>query len=220
MTISPASRALAGSLHDELNLSIHSRRPENGKIHPLDFIGALREYVTDDDLVMCDIGTVYMWMARYFMVYKPRQLFFSNGQQTLGVALPWAIAAKLTCPQKRVFSISGDGGFLFSSMELETAVREKTPFVHFVWTDGTYNMVLEQEVLKYGRKSGVDLGAIDLVSYASAFGAKGFKLESLDNFSALLDEAFQSETPVLIDVPVDYSANRDLFTIMKDGAGN
>lgn len=222
-TISPESRELVASLHDELNASIHclhGGHPESGKIHPLDFIGALREYVADDDLVMCDIGTVYMWMARYFMVYKPRQLFFSNGQQTLGVAMPWAIAAKLTCPQKRVFSISGDGGFLFSSMELETAVREKAPFVHFVWTDGTYNMVLEQEVLKYGRKSGVDLGAIDLVSYAAAFGAKGHKLNTLEGFGPLLDEAFKSEVPVLIDVPVDYSANRELFVTMKDGVGN
>lgn len=220
LTISAGARALADSLHRELDQSIHCRRPESGKIHPLDFIGALREFITDDDLVMCDIGTVYMWMARYFMVYKPRQLFFSNGQQTLGVAMPWAIAAKLTCPEKRVFSISGDGGFLFSSMELETAVREKTPFVQFVWTDGSYNMVLEQEVLKYGRKSGVDLGAIDLVSYAAAFGARGCKLESLDGFGPLLDEAVSSDVPFLIDVPVDYSANRELFTTVKDDTSN
>ena len=169
---------------------------------------------------MCDIGTVYMWMARYFLVFQPHQILFSNGQQTLGVALPWAISAKLAFPEKRVFSISGDGGFLFSSMELETAVREKTPFVHFVWTDGSYNMVLEQEELKYRRKSGVDLGAIDIVSYASAFGAKGYQLESLDGFDTLLDESVHSDVPVLIDVPIDYSENRDLFITVNANAGN
>jgi len=220
VSISSQTRELVESLHSQLTHSMHCDRVADGRIHPLDFIRALRSYVTDDDLVMCDIGTVYMWMARYFIVHKPRQIFFSNGQQTLGVALPWAIAAKLTCPEKRVFSISGDGGFLFSSMELETAVRERTPFVHFVWTDGSYNMVLEQELLKYGRKSGVSLGAVDLVSYAAAFGARGLKLESLDGFDALLDEAFRSNVPVLVDVPVDYSANRDLFTIIEEGKTN
>jgi acetolactate synthase-1/2/3 large subunit len=223
LQISPEARQQIESLHQELVLKLSERPsepPGSGKIHPLDFIGALREYITDDDLVTCDIGTVYMWMARYFLVYRPRQLFFSNGQQTLGVAVPWAISAKLTCPEKRVFSISGDGGFLFSSMELETAVREKTPFVHFVWTDGSYNMVLEQEVLKYHRKSGVELGAIDIVSYAAAFGAKGYKLESLDGFSALLDEAVASDVPVLIDVPVDYSKNLELFITMHETAAN
>ncbi|MEI6032829.1 MAG: acetolactate synthase AlsS [Verrucomicrobiae bacterium] len=221
--ISPEAGELADSLHQELLANVHGGPPAQAgsrRIAPLHFIGALREYVSDDDLVMCDIGTVYMWMARYFLVYKPRHLFFSNGQQTLGVAMPWAIAAKLTCPEKRVFAISGDGGFLFSSMELETAVREKTPFVQFVWTDGSYNMVLEQEVLKYGRRSGVDLGPVDLVSYAAAFGAKGYRLESLDGFRDLLDEAIRSDVPVLIDVPVDYSHNQELFLTVQDAAGN
>lgn len=220
VSISSQTREFVEDLHRQLTHRMHCDRVEDGRIHPLDFIRALRSYVTDDDLVMCDIGTVYMWMARYFMVYMPRQIFFSNGQQTLGVALPWAIAAKLTCPRKRVFSISGDGGFLFSSMELETAVREKTPFVHFVWTDGSYNMVLEQEELKYGRTSGVNLGAVDLVSYAAAFGARGIKLKSLDGFDDLLDEAFHSDVPVIFDVPIDYSANRELFTIVENDKAN
>ncbi|MGW5124858.1 thiamine pyrophosphate-dependent enzyme [Streptomyces sp. NPDC004069] len=53
-------------------------------------------------------------MARHFRAYEPRHLLFSNGQQTLGVALPWAMAACMVCPGKQVVSVSGDGGFLFS----------------------------------------------------------------------------------------------------------
>ncbi|MEI6056177.1 MAG: acetolactate synthase AlsS [Lentisphaerota bacterium] len=218
LSLSSESRKKIDELHEELfkNLDYSLKEYQKGKIHPLEFIQAFRAYVNDDDLVMCDIGTVYMWMARYFMVFKPRQIFFSNGQQTLGVALPWAIAAKLTCPEKRIFSISGDGGFLFSSMELETAVREKLPFIHFIWTDGTYNMVLEQEVLKYNRKSGVDLGKIDVVSYAKAFGAKGYKMNSIEEFGGILGEAVKSDVPVLIDIPIDYSANRDMFITLNN----
>src|ERR1700710_2631726 len=68
----------------------------------------------------------------------------------LGVALPWAIAATLVRPNEKVLSISGDGGFLFSAMELETAVRLKSHLVHMIWIDGTYNMVAVQEEKKYG----------------------------------------------------------------------
>jgi len=58
-------------------------------------------------------------------------------------------------------------------MELETAVRLKANIVHLVWIDGAYDMVATQEVLKYGRKSGIDFGPVDLVKYAEAFGATG-----------------------------------------------
>lgn len=199
-------------LHKALYQQIEQGKSLNGKlIHPLRFIYELRKAISDDTMVICDVGTVYMWMARYFLCYEPRHLLFSNGQQTLGVALPWAMAANLAYPTKKIVSISGDGGFLFSAMELETAVREHCNFVHFVWTDGSYNMVLEQEVMKYQRKSGVELGQINIVDYAKAFGAKGYELKNPQDFAPLLKEAFAHNGPVLINVPIDYSENQTLF---------
>lgn len=86
-------------------------------------------------------------MMRYFFAYEPRKLLCSNGQQTLGVGLPWAIAASLVqeppCSQK-VISISGDGGFMFSSQELSTAVLQGCNITHFIWNDEAYNMVCIQ----------------------------------------------------------------------------
>ena len=114
----------------------------------------LRESLQDDATIACDIGSVYIYMARHFRVYEPRHLLFSNGQQTLGVALPWAMAATLVRPGTQVVSISGDGGFLFSAQELETATRHGMTFTHIILRDNTYDMVGFQEVLHYGRKSG------------------------------------------------------------------
>ena len=82
-------------------------------------IRTLRSLISDDTTVTCDIGSHSIWMARCFRSYEPRRLLFSNGMQTLGVALPWAIAATLVEPGKKVVSVSGDGGFLFSAMELK-----------------------------------------------------------------------------------------------------
>jgi thiamine pyrophosphate-dependent acetolactate synthase large subunit-like protein len=92
-------------------------------------------------------------LARHLYSFRARQILITHGQQTLGVALPWGIAASIVRPADKVLSISGDGGFLFSAMELETAVRLKANIVHMVWIDGTYDMVGAQEMLKYGQKS-------------------------------------------------------------------
>ncbi len=105
--------------------------------------------------------------------FRARQILISNGQQTLGVAFPWAIAASLVRPHEKVISISGDGGFLYSAMELETAVRLKAHIVHMVWIDGAYDMVAVQEEQKYGRRSGVAFGPVDPVKYAERSGPRG-----------------------------------------------
>jgi len=131
-------------------------RQSGSPVHPMRLIYELRNLIGDDVTVFCDVGSIYVWMARYFNSYEPQRLLFSNGQQTLGVALPWAIAATFARPGEKVVSMSGDGGFLFSAMELETAVREKCSFVHLVWRDGSYDLVKIQQVLKYGRSFGVE----------------------------------------------------------------
>lgn len=193
---------------------------KNGNIHPLRFIHELSKVTDEHTIITCDIGTVYMWIARYFLSHIPHQLLFSNGQQTLGVALPWAISAKMCHPNHRVISISGDGGFLFSAMELETAVREKVKFIHFIWSDGHYNMVQEQQLMKYHRDSGVKLGTLDIPSFARGFGAIGYNLVDPSSFQELYAEALERPEPVLINVPIDYSENMPLFETVHPHQGN
>ena len=185
-------------------------------LNPVAVVLRLREELDDTATIACDIGSVYIYMARHFRVYEPRRLLFSNGQQTLGVALPWAMAACLVRPGTPVVSVSGDGGFLFSAQELETATRLGLKFTHIIFRDNTYDMVGFQEVLKYKRKSGVQLGDYDIVSYAAAFGARGYRVKTLDEFGATVRQALAEEGPSLIDVPVDYSRNTDLAAHLHD----
>ncbi|HGI2748799.1 TPA: acetolactate synthase AlsS [Streptococcus agalactiae] len=195
------------------------RDSAHGLVHPLDLIDVLQENITDDMTVTVDVGSHYIWMARYFKSYEARHLLFSNGMQTLGVALPWAISAALLRPNTKVISVSGDGGFLFSAQELETAVRLHLPIVHIIWNDGKYNMVEFQEEMKYGRSSGVDFGPVDFVKYAESFGAKGYRVDSKDSFEETLKQALidAENGPVLIDVPIDYKDNVTLGeTILPD----
>ena len=179
-------------------------------LHPLEVIDTLQDFVDDSMTVTVDVGSHYIWMARHFRSYEPRKLLFSNGMQTLGVALPWAISAALVRPNTQIVSVSGDGGFLFSAQDLETAVRKNLNIIHIIWNDGRYNMVEFQEEMKYNRSSGVDFGPVDFVKYAEAFGAKGIRVHDAQSFAQALQEGLKTDGPVIIDVPVDYSDNKML----------
>ena len=183
-------------------------------VHPLRLIQTLQEYVDQDTTICSDMGSFHIWMARHLLSHRPRQIMISNGQQTLGVALPWAIAACLAEPQRKVISVSGDGGFLFSAVELETAVRLKCNFVHIVWIDGTYDMVRIQEIAAYGRDSGIRFGPVDVVKFAESMGAKGFHITSADDVAPTLKKAMAMDGPVLVGVPVDYRDNPGLMAAM------
>ncbi|CAM3093091.1 acetolactate synthase AlsS [Leuconostoc rapi] len=196
--------------------------PAEGNLnHPLHVIKAIQAHVTDDMTVSTDIGSHYIWMARHFKSYVARHFLISNGMQTLGVGLPWALTAAMVRPNAKSVSVSGDGGFFFSAMELETSVRLHLNTVHIVWNDNAhYDMVKFQEEMKYnGASAGVDFGNIDLVKYAESFGAKGLRVTTPDQLDAVLDEAFSTQGPVVVDIPVDYSHNYELGSQLIQGEG-
>jgi acetolactate synthase-1/2/3 large subunit len=218
-------RAHRSALSDNILRQIISHREELAKaaaelagtpIHPMRLVHELQPFLNTDITLALDMGSFHLWMARHLYSYKPRQILITNGQQTLGVALPWAIAASIVRPAEKVLSISGDGGFLFSAAELETAVRLKQNIVHMVWIDGTYDMVGVQEMAKYGRSSGVDFGPVDVVKYAEAFGATGMMIRSPEEITPVLKRALDYRNgPVIIGVHVDYRDNHKLFEMVN-----
>jgi acetolactate synthase I/II/III large subunit len=185
-------------------------------IHPLRLVHELQHFLGTDITVCLDMGSFHLWIARHLYSFRPRQVLISNGQQTLGVALPWGIAASIVRPAEKILSISGDGGFLYSAMELETAVRLKANIVHMVWINGTYDMVAVQEKLKYGRTSGIDFGPIDYIKHAEAFGATGLMIDKPDDIARVMKKAFDTQGPVIVGVHVDYRDNHELFEMLDE----
>ncbi|WYZ38514.1 hypothetical protein EsH8_III_000428 [Colletotrichum jinshuiense] len=186
----------------------------DGLVHPLYFIKLMQGLLPPSPTLASDVGSMYIWLSRFYFAYSPKSFLVSNVQQTLGVALPWAIGASLAqeppCSRK-VVSISGDGGFLYSGQELVTAVQQGCNITHFIWNDGKYNMVEFQEVDKYGRSSGVDLGGVDFVKYAEAFGAKGLRVSRSSELEAVMKEALSYQGVCVVDVEIDYSHNHELM---------
>jgi acetolactate synthase I/II/III large subunit len=186
-------------------------------LNPAAVVLKIRELIDDEATVACDVGSHYIYMARHFRVYQPRRLLFSDGQQTLGVALPRAMVAAMLRRGTQVVSVSGDGGFLFSAQELETATRLALSFTHVIMRDNTYDMVAFQERLKYGRTSGVELGDYDIAHYAAAFGATGIRVGRMNEFEDAFRQSLGRPGVTVIDTFVDYSRNTELFAELHEG---
>lgn len=180
-------------------------------VTPLAFITVLRDVMNDTMTLCSDVGAHQIWLAKHFFSYEPRHLLFSMGFQTMGVSLPWAIAASLARPKTHIVSLSGDGSFMMSSMELETAVRLKLPITHIVWRDGSYNLVKIQQQEAYKKAYGISFGNPDFVRYANSFGACAFRITKPSQIQRTLKKAFAIKTPTVIDVAIDYRKNLSLL---------
>jgi acetolactate synthase-1/2/3 large subunit len=205
---------------DRLQFAERAAAMNGVPIHPMRLVHELQRLLRDDMTLCLDIGSFHIWLARHLYSFRARQVLITNGQQTLGVGLPWAIAACLVRPSEKVISISGDGGFLYSAGELETAVRLKCNLVHLVWIDGAYDMVRFQEMAKYGRASGVEFGPVDVVRFAEAFGANGLRIETPNEIAPALERALAMDGPVVIGIPVDYRDNHLLMEIVHPNVLN
>jgi acetolactate synthase I/II/III large subunit len=215
-----AQQLLSEIVRDRAQFAEHAAALNGVPIHPMRLVHELQRVLSDDMTLCLDMGSFHIWLARHLYSFRARQLLISNGQQTLGVGLPWAIAACLVRPGDKVMSISGDGGFLFSAGEIETAVRLKCNLVHLVWIDGAYDMVRFQEMAKYGRASGVEFGPVDVVPLAEAFGAHGLRIDRPEQIAPTLKRALAMQGPVVVGIPVDYRDNHRLMEMVHPNVLN
>ena len=176
-------------------------------LRPQHLMRELRATLRPDDLVVCDVGAHKLWMARMFPCEVPNACIISNGFAAMGIAVPGAIAAKLLFPERRVVAVTGDGGFLMNSQELETAVRLALQLVVLVWRDNGYGVIRWKQQLRFGRTSAVEFGNPDILQYARSFGATGYRVTEPSELRPVLEEALKSKVPAVIDCPVDYAEN-------------
>jgi len=200
-------RPLRKALIDEMNQHANDN---SFPIKPQKLIWELRTAMAINDIAVCDVGAHKMWMARMFRCEQPNTCIISNGFASMGIAVPGAIAAKLSNPEHAVVAVTGDAGFLMNSQEIETAMRLNTPIVILIWNDGGYGLIEWKQLNQFGRKSHVNFGNPDFVKYAESFGAKGYRVEKAEQLSGILTTALADNTVSIIDCPIDYSENMKL----------
>ena len=170
-------------------------------------VSKVRDVMPNDGIVTLDNGVYKIWFARNYYAHKPNTLLLDNALATMGAGLPSAITAKLINPDKKVLSISGDGGFMMNSQELETAVRLKTDIVVLILRDNAYGMIKWKQTSMGFENFGLDYNNPDFVKYAESFGAHGHSIKSASELEPLLHSCLNSKGVHLIDVLVDYSEN-------------
>jgi acetolactate synthase-1/2/3 large subunit len=177
---------------------------------PQKIVATVREALDPDDLVICDVGAHKVWMARLYQTERPNTCVISNGFASMGIAVPGAVAAKLVHPERKVVAVTGDGGFMMNSQELETACRVGAPFVTLIFNDGGYGLIQWKQLRQLGRTASATFSNPDFVKYAESFGAKGYRVNAADDLLPLLREALAQPVPAVIDCPVDYRENLKL----------
>ncbi len=179
-------------------------------LKPQRIVADIRTAMDHDDIVLADTGAVKMWMARLYPTYRPNTCIVSNGLATMAFSLPGAFAAKLVHPERRVLASMGDGAFLMSAAEIETAVREGVHITILVWVDGGYGLIRWKEELTLGRTAAVSFGNPDFVRFAQSFGAKGYDIGSAGELLPTLRRALDDDAVSVIACPVDYAENAKL----------
>ncbi len=176
-------------------------------LKPLRVINDMRKALRRDDILVSDVGAHKIWIARFYPAYEENSVIISNGFASMGFALPAAISAKLLYPEKNIIAAVGDGGFLMSMCELNTAVRLGLNIVCLIFNDGGYGLIEWKEKRRFGKDFFVKFKSPDFAGIADAFGAKGYRVTSEEGLSQVLQEALARKVPCVIDCPVDYSEN-------------
>jgi acetolactate synthase-1/2/3 large subunit len=119
--------------------------------------------------------------------------------------VPAAVAAKLAAFERPVVACCGDGGFLMTGQEIETAVRCGTPILVVVFRNGMHGTIAMHQAREVGRTAGVEIGEVDLAGYARSLGAAGYTVREPEDLAPVLADALASGSVALVDVVTDPS---------------
>jgi acetolactate synthase-1/2/3 large subunit len=176
-------------------------RSEAG-VDPAEVVGALRRVLPAGAVLANDAGNFSVFLHRYWRHNHPRtQVAAANG--AMGYGVPGAVGAKIASPQSTVVALCGDGGFLMTGQEIETAVRYGVGITVVVFRNGLHGTIAMHQARDVGRTAGSDIGPVDLAGFARSLGAEGFTVADPDDLEPALRDAVAHEGVSLVDVATD-----------------
>jgi acetolactate synthase-1/2/3 large subunit len=169
----------------------------------------------DDAIVISDVGSHKAWIGRNLPVYTPGTCIISNGFASMGIAVPGAIAARLARPFSQVVAITGDGGFLMNSQELETAHRLGLGFTIIIVNDNNYGLITWKQQSHTGTSHGTIIGNPDFVAYARSFGVQAHHPRSPAEIRETLTQCLTSSQLHVVVIDIDPKVNGDLTNHLR-----
>ncbi len=177
-------------------------------IEPHRLVADLTSFMNPDDILCIDGGDIAVITLNDIDIMKhrePRTVLRSAGLGQLGTCIPWAIAAKLAKPEKRVFGITGDGSFLFNVHELDTAMKYCTPFVVVIADNCSWGMIENAEKGKWRKREPFCVKLCsNYVNIAKGFGCYAERVEDPAQIKPALQRAVDSELPAVLQVPIKF----------------
>ncbi|MCM2531306.1 acetolactate synthase large subunit [Neobacillus pocheonensis] len=185
----------------EAAYSINEKKNGDSSLTIEKILHAVERFQTDQTLVISDVGSHKVSIARTFQPMHAKQLIISNGLASMGIGIPGAIGAKLATPERTVICITGDGGALMNFAELETAKRLGLSFVIILLNDSMLKIEDEMMKKKFGESFGISFTNPDFISLANSFGVKAMMPNNIEEFEAMLSEAMSlTKEIVLMDI--------------------
>ena len=167
----------------------------------------MRALLPRDAIIVGDAAEWGGWQIHHFPVYGEAQMLYPLHFGTLGYSIPGAIGAQAARPGRRVVAVCGDGGFLFCSQELATAVQHRLPVIVVLVNNRSFGGIRHLQERRYGagREIASELQNPDFAAYARSFGCFGRQVVAMDHFAEALAEALASGVPAVIEIafPVD-----------------
>lgn len=182
---------------------------------PYHIVTQVRNAVPDNGIVLLDNGMYKIWFTRHYRAAQPNTLILDNALATMGAGLPSGIAAALLYPQKAIISVCGDGGFMMSVQELETATRLGVNLVVLILRDNSYGMIRWKQHAAGYEDYGLKFHNPDFVKLADSFGATGMRIDDVLDLGSAIIEAHKQGGVHVIEIPIDYKDN-DILDHLKE----
>lgn len=206
----PAQRPWSDWTRDAVSDYMAHITPAVDDKHTVDMgkvVQLLQQHVPEDTIYASGAGNYAGWFVRYL-----RYRGLANGSRTqiapssgaMGYGVPAAVAAKLTCPDRTVVSISGDGCFLMNGQEIATAIQYRVPIIFIVVNNGMYGTIRAHQEMYYpDRVSGTHLCNPDFAALAQSYGLEGHVVAKTEDFEPALKQALKAEVSSLIEIRLD-----------------
>ncbi|GGM46014.1 acetolactate synthase [Longimycelium tulufanense] len=178
-------------------------------IHPYRLVHEINQFLTEDSIYIGDGGDIVTFSGQVVQPKSPGHWMDPGPLGTLGVGIPFVLAAKNACPDKEVVALFGDGAFSLTGWDFETLVRFGLPFVGIVGNNSSMNQIRYGQAQKYGverERVGNTLGDVRYDEFARMLGGYGEEVRDPADIGPALRRARESGKPSLVNVWIDPDA--------------
>ncbi|MFD1019371.1 thiamine pyrophosphate-dependent enzyme [Thalassobacillus hwangdonensis] len=166
-------------------------------------MASLQRLLPSDAILTNDAGNFASWMHTFYQ-FTGDQAYIGPTSGAMGYGMPAALGAKIAFPDRPVISLSGDGGFMMTVQEIETAVRYRIPIISIVFNNQMYGTIRMHQEMHFPEKViGTELGQVRFDQMAKSMGADGYLVQTIDEFDDVLAQALKHAKPTVIEVPMD-----------------